>query len=235
MQLFITGNSSGLGHALTRVCLERGDTIYGLSRRGCEDLDGDLFDQRCDLADLDCIDSALADLLGGVGELDAVILNAGILGQIKDLTDTPQTEIDHIMRINAWSNKVILDWLIRAKIRINQIVLISSGAAINGGAGWGGYSLSKATLNMLTQLYAYELPKSHLISLAPGLVDTAMQQTISDPGLVDIDKYPGFQRLRDVRKGGEMPSAMDVARRIIRLLPELTEFPSGSFVDIRNL
>ena len=78
------------------------------------------------------------------------------------------------MKINVWSNKVICDWLLKSIPEIYQIVFMSSGAAVNGNRGWGSYSLSKATLNMLAKLYAAEAKQTHFSALAPGLVDTAI-------------------------------------------------------------
>ena len=138
--LLITGNSSGLGYGLTEEYLSRGYAVYGLSRRGCQGLDGKLADVHCDLADFGAIDPALDVLLGDVAALDLVILNAGVLGEIKDLQDTSLDEIRRVMDINVWANKVILDWLIHSGKPVQQIVMISSGAAVNGNRGWGAYA-----------------------------------------------------------------------------------------------
>ena len=53
---------------------------------------------------------------------------------------------------------------------------ISSGAAVNGNRGWGGYSLSKAALNMLTKQASIDLAALgiRVISLSPGWVRTEM-------------------------------------------------------------
>jgi len=235
MKYLITGNSSGLGKALSNRYLEMGHRVYGLSRRGCDIHSERIVDRRCDLSALDTIPEHLDALLRDIDRLEVVFLNAGILGDIAKMVDTTMMDIRHIMNINVWSNKVILDWLLQSGIEIEQIVVISSGAAVNGGKGWSGYSLSKATLNMLTQLYSHEFDSTHLIALAPGLVDTAMQDYISDPREVDIDQFPGFQRLRNAKGTEAMPSPDDAAERIIGVLPGLKQFKSGSFVDIREL
>ena len=152
---FITGNSSGLGEGLSSTLLSQGYQVYGCSRRGCH-LTGNIEDIRCDLTDFDSIAIALEQLLGNLNSLDLVILNAGILGQLKDMSATSIGDLQTIMDINVWSNKFILDWLLKSDIRIKQILLMSSGAAVLGNKGWGGYALSKATLNMLGRLYAHE-------------------------------------------------------------------------------
>lgn len=233
--IFVTGNSSGLGFGLTKVYLEQGASVYGLSRRGCEFEHRALHDIRADLNELDSIPAQLERLMGDIKALSAVFLNAGVLGQPRLMQETPVEDLQAIMVSNVWSNKVILDWLIGARIRIDQIVLISSGAAVSGGKGWAGYSISKAALNMLAQLYAHEFSNSHLVSLAPGLVDTAMQTYISDPENIDTDQFPGFTRLREARGTDAMPRPEQAARKIKRALPQLKEYPSGSFVDIRSL
>jgi len=234
--IFITGNSSGLGRSFTEHYLSRGAHVYGLSRRGCRGLVGRLHDIRCDLDQLEKIPAALGSLLDGVGRLDTVILNAGVLGEIRDLHDTPVKDLERVMQINVWANKAVLDYLLAQRIEVGQIVLISSGAAVKGGKGWGAYALSKATLNMLTQLYAHEFPRSHLTALAPGLIDTAMQDYLCDEKTLDGEQYPSLKRLRAARGSDAMPQPEEAAARIVASLDLIRErFPSGGFVDIRDL
>lgn len=233
--VFITGNSSGLGHGFTRHYLAQGDSVYGMSRRGCNDLQGDLHDARCDLSDLEGIGGALGNLLQGVQQLDLVILNAGVLGEIKDMQQTDLKEIRRIMDINVWSNKVILDWLLEHNVEIDQMVFISSGAAVNGNRGWGAYALSKASLNMLTALYAHEFPRTHLCALAPGLVDTAMQDYLCNEEAVDEIHFPTIVNLRSARGTENMPGPDEAATKMAAIFPGLKQHPSGSFLDIRTL
>ena len=159
--VLITGNSSGLGLAFTQLYLGQGWTVFGMSRRGCPLHHAYLRDVKVDLADAEAVPGALDLLLGEAAHLDLVILNAGILGDIHLLTQTPLTAIKPVMDINVWANKLILDWLHHDGMKVDQIILMSSGAAVNGNKGWNAYALSKATLNMLTQLYAAEFPDSH--------------------------------------------------------------------------
>ncbi len=234
--VFITGNSSGLGYGLTEEYLSRGFEVYGLSRRGCTGIDNQaLHDVRCDLSQSSTIVPSLDSLLGAVSRLNLVFLNAGVLGEIRDIADTALEDILPVMDINVWANKIILDWLRARELGIEQIVLISSGAAVNSHKGWGAYSLSKATLNMLNQLYAPEYPDTHLCALAPGLIDTAMQDHLCNPNEVDVDQYPSVQKLRNARGTDSMPTPRTAARRLAHVMPRIKDYPSGSFVDIRTL
>jgi NAD(P)-dependent dehydrogenase (short-subunit alcohol dehydrogenase family) len=176
---------------------------------------------------------ALDELLAGVKRLDLVILNAGILGEIKPMHDTSLDELQRIMDINVWSNKVVLDWLLAAGIEVGQIVAISSGAAVLGNKGWSGYALSKASLNMLLRLYAHEFPETHLSAIAPGLIDSSMMDYLCvEP---DPEEYPALARIREARGTGVMPKPRQAAERVMGVMAGLKDFESGSFVDIRQI
>ncbi len=234
--VFITGNSSGLGYGLTEEYLSRGYEVYGLSRRGCTGIDTKaLHDVRCDLSQTSTIVPALESLLGEASRVNLVFLNAGVLGAIRQITETPLEDILRVMDINVWANKIILDWLLERNLGIEQIVSISSGAAVKSHKGWGAYSLSKAALNMLNQLYAPEYPDTHLCALAPGLVDTAMQDHLCNPDEVDVEQYPSVQKLREARGTDSMPTPRAAAHRLAQVIPRLKDYPSGSFIDVRTM
>lgn len=232
MNILITGHSRGLGAALTRQALARGDAVYGLSRSALAVHHEALHQLPCDLANPDAIAPALTQLVPDEIALDQVYLNAGILGRIADLRDTSLTEITAVMDINVWANKLIIDWLAARAVVPARIVLISSGAGVVGNHGWGAYALSKATLNMLTQLYAHELPTTQLLALAPGLVDTDMQAALRE---VDAARCPAVKRLHAAHGSAAMPDADTVAARIAAAETRLDALASGSFVDLRKL
>ncbi len=231
--VLITGNSSGLGLGLSRALLERDYRVHGCSRRGCAALADRVVDVHCDLSDLDAIDPALDQLLAGVDRLDLVVLNAGILGEIEDMSHLSVDRLREIMDINVWANKVILDWLLASNIAVDQIVAISSGAAVLGNRGWGGYALSKATLNMLCRLYAHEFPDTHVAAIAPGLIDTRIIDTLCD--IPDTERFPALERIHAARGTETLLSPGAAAERILDALPGLKKFESGSFVDLRQI
>lgn len=233
--ILITGVSSGLGHALARQFLRGGHPVFGMARRWPEDLGartGFRF-RSIDLGRLDQVPGAVRELVPSGTHFPLAILNAGILGEAQDLSESTMTQLHRIMDINVWSNKVLLDSLASIQSKVDQVVLISSGAAVKGNRGWGGYAISKAALNMLTQVLAAERPETHFTALAPGLIDTAMQKYIRS--LPDTPEYVAFQRLKAAHGTAEMPDAMTAADRLIQVLPALREKPSGAFLDLRQL
>jgi len=231
----ITGVSRGLGHGLARAVLNRGDAVFGLGRSAAADLEGAAGFRfaRADVRDAEGSAAAMDELLRGCERLDCVILNAGILGPIADLRDQSIDTMKEVMEVNLWANKRLLDLLLNRGLPIGQVVGISSGAAVNGNRGWGGYSLSKAALNMLIKLYAAEREDIHFSALAPGLVDTGMQEQIR--ALPDDAPFPSVARLKEASGTEAMPDAMTAGERVLEAIERLPGLiASGEFADIRK-
>ena len=233
MSVLITGHSSGIGRALAENYLEKGKQVWGIARRALDRNDLNLIQIEADLSDLAALKSTLngaQDILSG--EPQIVFLNAATLGPIGPMSKITQQDIQTVMNTNVWGNKVILDWLIEKKIAPTQIILISSGAATSANYGWGPYALSKSSLNMLGKLYSQEMVNTHIISLAPGYVDTAMQEKLR---AVDANSFPSVKPLHEAQGTTLMPSAEDAAREIISHVEGLRKYPTGTFVDLRHV
>ena len=233
--ILITGVSRGLGHGIALACLNRGDTVLGLGRSAAADLEShrDFHFTKADVANSEQCATALDTLLSDRSLLDCAILNAGVLGPIADMHDQSVDTMKDVLDVNLWANKNLLDLLLSRDLPISQIVAISSGASVNGNRGWGGYSLSKAALNMLVKLYANEREDIHFSALAPGLVDTGMQEQLRK--LPDDVPFPSVAKLKQACGTEAMPSPSIAGERILEAvdrLPSLIE--SGTFADIRK-
>ena len=227
--ILITGVSSGLGEALAKKYLENGDNVYAIGKSMPKKLDRNphFFFFPYDLSKTFILQASLQEFVER-HSFDIVILNAGILGEIQELTKTDLMLAKEVMEINVWANKELID-LLSAHSHVKQIIGISSGAALNGSKGWGSYALSKAALNMLLSVYAKELPEIHFTALAPGVVRTPMVQHIIDE--VDDTLFPSAKRL----KSGPIQTPEEAANNLIALFPKLIEYESGSFLDVRTM
>lgn len=227
--ILITGVSSGLGEALAQAYLEKGDTVYAIGKTISGKLDHypHFFFFPYDLSETFVIQSTLEEFVQN-RSFDLVILNAGMLGDIQTLTQTDLMVAKEVMEVNVWANKELIDLLSRQSY-VRQIIGISSGAAINGSKGWGAYSLSKAALNMLLKVYAKELPDIHFASLAPGVIRTPMVEHIMEE--VDDTAFPSAKRLKE----GPIQTPQEAAKKLIAVFPQLLEYESGSFLDVRTM
>jgi len=235
-KIIITGTSSGLGDGLARYLSSRNHQVYGISRKDNAKL------RKCasyhhvfaDLTERNALENVMKPIFKAEKEWDLLVLNAGVLGEIGDMHEVSAASMKSVMEINLWANKYLMDLLIKADVKVHQVVAISSGAAVNGNRGWNAYSLSKAALNMMIQLYAQELPETHFSALAPGLVDTDMQAHIVS---VKSDaRFPSFDQLRAARGTDQMPRPLELAPKLLEAMDALkTNYPSGSFADIRTM
>ncbi|MFC1609812.1 SDR family NAD(P)-dependent oxidoreductase [Myxococcota bacterium] len=233
-KVLITGIHIGLGHALAKKCLAAGSRVYGVSRTRPPDLadESGLRFAQLDLRQFHDIDGVLAELLDGVTSLDLALLNAGVLGEIKDLRDSSLEELQNVMDINVWANKAVIDTLLRTT-QVSQVVAISSGAALNGSGGWGAYAISKSALNLLVRVYAHEHSDTHFTALAPGIVDTNMiRDILAQP---EEPRHPANARIREAQKEGRVVSPDVAAANLLARIPDLLEQPSGAYLDIRQM
>jgi NAD(P)-dependent dehydrogenase (short-subunit alcohol dehydrogenase family) len=142
-------------------------------------------------------------------------------------------EMKAVFEINVWANKVLLDQLLSMQLKIKQVVGMSSGAALRSTPGWGSYSLSKAGLDMLMNIYAKEYPETHFCGFAPGLVDSEIQEYIYS--IENADKYPSAKKLQEARYTELMPDAITAAPMLIEGMKKALQCESGSHVDVREL
>src|SRR5690606_4781600 len=112
-----------------------------------------------------------------------------------------------------------------------RILNISSGAGRNAMPGWGVYCATKAALDRYTEVLAAEHhPDTRVVSLAPGVIDTAMQQTIRDSNSTD---FPNVEKFRSLNAQGQLSSPADSAARILTYLNR-DDFGTTVLDDIRR-
>ncbi len=234
MKIFITGTSSGIGFGLAKKYLEDGHVVYGVSRNQNEELEK--FENfhfiSQDISDFKYAGLNISNFLQGPEEIDLVILNAGILNEIKDMSETSVEDLQKSMEVNVWGNKVALDAALNMA-DVKQVVAISTKAAVRGNRGWNAYAISKAAFKMMISLYAQEYPFTHFCSLAPGLIDSGMQDYLTN--LPDDERFPSIDRLKAAKGTEKMPQPEEAAEMLVKAIEKAMEEESGSFVDVREM
>ncbi len=235
MNVIITGTSSGIGQGLAKEFMQRKDDVWAISRRKNEDLStaSNFHHLQLDLTDFNTVADELPRFIKPVETFDLIILNAGILGEIKWMSEIGVDEMKRVMNINVWANKVLLDSLFETGKRIKQVIGISSGASLRSTPGWGPYSMSKAGLNMLMNIYAKEYSDTQFNAFAPGLVDSEIQEKIYS--IKETDKYPAIKRLQGARYTEKMPTPGKAAAMLIEGMKKARQYANGSFLDVREM
>jgi NAD(P)-dependent dehydrogenase (short-subunit alcohol dehydrogenase family) len=235
MNTLITGTSSGIGNGLAKAYLKQNQQVWGISRRIPDNIKSEPNYRHLslDLVDHQKVKNKVPSFLRGVSQFDIVILNSGILGEICLTKDVSHEEMKAVMEINVWANKGLLDLLFEEGIKIKQVIGMSSGAALRSTPGWGSYSLSKAALDMLMNVYAKERPATHFTAFAPGLVDSEIQEYIYN--MQDAERYPSAKKLKEARYTEIMPDADTAAPLLIKGFEKSLKYESGLHLDVREL
>ena len=225
--IIITGNTSGIGLNLNEL-LKNKNNIIGISKSNSK-IQNNL-QIKVNFKNLNILKKTILKTKIP-NKIDYLILNAGILGKIDKINNISTNEFLDILKINFLSNKILIDILIKKKIKLKNVVALSSGAAKSGKDGWALYCASKAAFYQLINVYALEQKKIKFINLSPGLARTKMQDEISQVKNKDIKSVKKFQQLYRMNK---ILSPKIIAKKIIFFLDNIKEFKSGSFIDLRD-
>jgi NAD(P)-dependent dehydrogenase (short-subunit alcohol dehydrogenase family) len=219
--IVVTGASRGLGAGLADWFAARGARV-GLCARTKPDFPtGTQGDARAVSVEVDMTDDAAVEafaetVTSRLGPPDLWINNAGVLDPIVPQRDlTPGALLDHL-NINVVG---VLNGT-RAYLReLEQVdasgalVNISSGAAVNGRAGWSAYCAAKAAVDRLSEALAVEEPDRLpvVLSVYPGLIETGMQELIRSQS---AEVQPDVEWFRDRHRSGAMNTPAWVAETI---------------------
>ena len=180
---FITGAAKGIGYALARQLLERGDRVAATSRSlgALEAALGPpserLLPLQVDLTDERSVQCAIERTVATFGQLDVVVNNAGYgqQGTIEALSDT---ELRQNFEVNLFAPVNVLRHALPhlRRQRSGHIFNVASIVGFQGGyAGWGSYVSSKFALVGLTE------------SLAAEVGELGIKATVLYPGPVRTD------------------------------------------------
>jgi len=217
MRIYITGVSSGLGKALAEAFLNEGNSVIGLGRRN--NIEHPNFEFiHCDLNNLSTVEQFkfIADQEGCM-----LINNAGVIGPLKRIMDQQSNQIQEVMTVNALVPMLLCQkFLQEIPVKKRTAILnISSGAANRAIPSWATYCASKIALDRFSEsIYLEELEMSrHLkvYSIAPGVIDTPMQQAIRSTSERDFSDVAKFQGMLENK---QLLAPNEVAKKIVKFL-----------------
>jgi len=216
----VTGASRGLGRALAHALAEDGYRLVVDARDGAalraamaglpagavaSAIPGDITDpaHRGDLR-------RAAEALGGP---DLLINNAGTLGPspLPAISDFPLDELRTAFEVNVIAPVALTQMLLPAlRERGGAVLSVTSDAAVEAYAGWGGYGAAKAALEQACNVLAAEEVAVRVWRVDPGDLRTQMHQ----------DAFPG----EDISDRPLPESVVPAFRRLIR-----ERMPSGRY------
>ncbi len=214
---FITGTSSGLGHAWAIAALERGDRVAGTARDIARLAElsaayGDLFlPLELEVKDRPGVFAAVAQAHERFGRLDVVINNAGYghLAAVEEVSETvARDQFDANFFGALWVTQAALP-LLRAQAA-GHIIQVSSVAGVTAVPMLSLYSASKWALEGLSEALAGEVGRFGIkvTIVEPGGYRTA-QGSKPGPEVTPIDAYA--EGRQQMRRGGSALSGDPMA------------------------
>jgi len=248
----ITGASRGLGNALARQLLEQGHTVLCISRTAPDGLaqhaaqaGATLLQWDHDLADSAALGARLERWLqdsarGPDGKAWAsvtLINNAGVLARIGPFSETDAEDLARALRVWLEAPMQLAAVFLRATRDWpcpRKVLNISSGLGRRAMASQAAYCAAKAGMDHFTRCLALDealkANGARVCALAPGVIDTDMQQQLRS---ADAAAFPDRANFVNLKSGGQLASADEAARRVLAYLAR-PDFGAQPVADIRD-
>jgi NAD(P)-dependent dehydrogenase (short-subunit alcohol dehydrogenase family) len=186
----VTGASKGLGRALARELAERGISLV-IDARGEEALERAARElaQRVpvvaiagDVAEPAHVHALIEAAERRFGRIDLLVNNASTIGRspLPELAQLSPQTLARIYETNVFAPLHLIQHALPIMVRGGggTIVNVTSDAAVEAYAGWGGYGSAKAALEQMSRVLAVEIEGSgvRVIVADPGDMDTELHR-----------------------------------------------------------
>ncbi len=235
--VLITGAArrEGIGFATASLMARHGArlALFDLDAEACVARAAELGPQHiggaCDIRDPSACKSAVDRTLAEFGGVDVLVNNAG-RARRADIADITPEDFDWVMETNVRGGFVLSQALLpnfKARGKGN-IIFVSSTAGQRGGGGFGSshYAIAKSAVLGMTKAMARELGplQIRVNAVAPNLIDNGAAS-------MSREVREGLEKLVPMGRSGD---AWDVAGAILFLASELSNYCTGSTVDVNG-
>lgn len=227
----VTGGSAGIGRATARAFAEAGAAVVvaDVDEAGGEAVARELRDAgrdarfvRADVSQATDVARLITETVAAFGQLDCAHNNAGILGSVARLAETPEEEFDRLLAINLKGVWLCLKEEILQMQRQGGGGAIVNTASIAGirGSGWLPiYSTTKHGVVGLTRAAAlgYAGEGIRVNAICPGYVDTQM---VTNTPLLQ-------QRAAERTPMGRLATPEEIAAAVVWLCSDAAVYMTG--------
>lgn len=234
---FISGASRGVGAGLAERFAEAGLRLVLCSRTPPALSESEtVIAAALDVRDEKALDALVGQVEERFGSIDLWINNAGVLDPIGPIRDVSLEDFREHIDINLSGVFVGSRSYVRHLRRLQRrgvLINVSSGAAWNPYAGWGAYCAGKAGVERLTEVVALEEAEIGLRahSIAPGVIDTAMQSLIRASSAKD---FPDVEHFKERKRSGNFNSVRFVADEFLAIAFDPDRRPESVAVRLED-
>jgi len=178
--IIVTGASKGIGAALVRNLRVQGYDVFGIART--ESLLSSLAMEKIGTgrmtflaADISKDHDKITEAVEKLSKVKAIVFNAAVLGPLNRIRDIDMDSARQTFEINLFSQIKLVSLLLSTlRVHCSRIIFLTSGVVSYPSMAISIYASSKAALNTFAAFLAKEEPNLLVLSVEPGIVDTAM-------------------------------------------------------------
>ena len=244
----LTGASRGMGLAMARQLLQPGNTLLCISRSANETLavqakqaGANLLQWTQDLARGAATSARLEQWLreqpGSSFASATLINNAGVIPRIGPLSEADADDLSHALRVGLEAPMQLTSAFLRATANWpvqRKVLNISSGLGRRAMASQAGYCAAKAGMDHFTRCVALEealkTNGAKLCSLAPGVIDTGMQEQLR---AADSSVFPDQSNFLNLKTSGALAAPSEAAQKVLAVLMR-ADFGVNPVADVRD-
>jgi benzil reductase ((S)-benzoin forming) len=235
--VWISGASGGIGQALAKTVPWDSARVIGINRQPAK---GSIEHLEADLADPSTWPAIGAAFRREMEEFDGdhvAFIHAA--GTVEPMGFAAEVDSDAYLRnvvLNSAAPQVLGQLFLAAARSVDArryLVMLTSGAAKTVYPGWASYGAGKAAIDQWVRNTGAEQSQRGgvaVLAVAPGTVDTAMQQRLRNTSEHD---FPSRGKFVDVHAQGKLSDPEQIAGKIWALLDR--DLDNGSVVDLRKL
>lgn len=193
--VIVTGAARGIGRGISMELANAGYTVCAVGTRSAEDenvraylaeltaVSPDSFYISGDISDADDRTRIVEGAFAGLGEVDALVNNAGVAPTVRnDILEMTEESFDRVMDINLRGTFFLTQAVASRMTKQSTsdfrrtIIFITSISAVVSSVNRGEYCISKAGLSMTARLFADRLAEYgiNVYEVRPGIIATDM-------------------------------------------------------------
>lgn len=241
----LTGASRGMGLSMAHQLLREGHHLLCIARQSNAELaqagDTHCTQWQADLADGAAVAARLGHWLGGHHGARwasvTLINNAGVLPALVPLSESDPADLANALRVGLEAPMQLTAAFLGATAGWSgqrRVLNISSGLGRRAQASQSAYCAAKAGMDHFTRCLALdEAAKPHgakVCALAPGVIDTDMQQKLRG---ADSSQFPDQGNFEKMHSTGQLTSPEEAASRVLAYLAR-PDFGANPVADVRD-
>lgn len=226
MIVLITGAASGIGLALSLVCLQKEHTVIMIDKDEAKlqeeakklsaQFPNRIVSKHCDLTQAQAVNQLAYELYHELPHIDWIFNNAGIIGSLAPIWELKPEQIQHVFAVNVFGMTNIIQAFMPflfAQEKPAHIINMASLYAICSSSQVASYSMSKHAVLALSESLHFDLQR-----LAKPINVSVVLPSFTDTSLLSpqaTDTPSPFQHSLNLLMAHSKPT-MDVAEQIIK-------------------